>query len=802
MAGIIPRLNEQVGAQVSNPVPVHNPQAASIASEAQAGAAANFTKAVAQVGEHFQRQQDMEDRIQSEVYSNRVKDGYMLAKDKAQRESAQDGSDFLDKFDKNVAEMEPDIYNGIEKYPGAKNGVQKYAQMAYNSVKTSIVIDSAKMKEADNYNQMEGLADKSADRVRGNPKPEMVEAELKSYGNMLDDLVVKGTMTPKNRIKIMDAYKSKIAGQYIEGLSQTSQYNSALKTLQANQENPDLFTNIEPAKARELGFIDSTKQKEMEASGQTYNVPVLTKAGKNQLAPALTEVMNGMDAKTKGNLIDSLRGKALAEGALKLSDLHASVSGFEQVAMAGGQYSDEDVGKIKAQINTNPYLDAQARVRLNDKINTADAVNKQVQLLANTPREKWGQVIGDFDKKVQVSQDHAAGFDDKMGGAHNDFAVQANRMEAKQKLEKYAANIQKMQNEHPAEFVMQTDKSVATLFQAAQSGQPGDIQRYAQASLAKQDFLGIEPDNQKVLPNAASTADTLKNQPSGTDAAKFIDNLQGQWGPYFPRVMAELSAQDKSLKKYVTTTYASPVVRQQLTDAIRNEPAINKAFLATPGAPDLHSAIRQAATSQLEIVQRSLLNGANSVQRQEIVNSMREAIELQARREVIKPGADVTKVVQEAYQNTIESQFQFESGGQSNALVPKNIGGMNIEPGIVSAFLRAHSTPEGVAELNPRVPKSYSTPDSYHQAIQREGRWLTNDQFDGVQLKLRNPETGNFMPVLDKLGKPIEVKYKDINLNPTNSTKQQSSFLGRMFSNVKQGANWVNQNVEYNPPFN
>lgn len=795
MAGIIPQLNQNPGPGYQNPVPIHNPQAAGIADEAQASAWGNVGRAAGAIGEHFEKQQEMEDRVQEEVYSNRVKDGLMLAKDKAQRESANDGSDFMQKFDQNFQEMQPDLLNGVEKYPGASVKVKKYQDMAYNSVKTSVLLDTAKMKETDNYQTMEGLADKSADRIRGNPKPEMAEAELKSYGNMLDDLVSKGTMTPKNRVKIMDAYKSKAAQQFVEGLSESNQYSAALKTLQSNQENPGLFTNISPADAKSLGFIDSTKQKELESSGSTYDVPVMTKGGKNQLSPAMSEIMNGMDPKTKSHYIDSLKAKAQVEGAVRLSEVHAQIAGFEHMAMNGGTYTDDDLGKLKAQVNSNPYLDADSRVRLNSKINTADAANKTVSLLSSTPRDKWPEVMAGFDKRAGLASDEAAKFDPKMGAASKDFAVQGNLMETKEKLQKYVAQVAKVQDEHAAEYVLGTDKNVNLLFKAAASGRPDDVQNYATATLAKQAYLGIEPSNQKVVPNAMASADMLKNQPSGADASKMIDDLQAKWGPYFPRAMGEITGQDKTLQKYMTTVYASPQVRAVLADSIRNEKAINSAFMASPEAAQTHASIRQQANMQLEPLQQAIMNGSNSVSRQGVVNSMRDAIELQVRREAIKPGADIPKITEDAYKNTIESQFQFENGGKSNALVPKQIQGMNIEPGIVSAFLRAHSTPEGIGELNPMVPSSYKAPGDFHEAISREGRWLTNDQFDGMQLKLRNPETGNFMPVLDKFGKQIEVKYHDINLSPSASTKNQSNFLGRMFSNINQGANWLDKSV-------
>jgi hypothetical protein len=491
MAGIIPQVQQSVGMEVKNPVPIARPESAGIADMAKSDMYAQFGKAAYAIADHVQKQQDMEDKLQAEVYVNKVKDNMMLAKDQALRNSSEDGSDYLENFNKIVSSTQGDTLKGIEDYPGAQDQVDVYQKVAMNTMQTQIKMEQAKLLEASNYKTMEGLADKSADRIRQNPTPGMVEAETKTYGSMLDSFVQNGSMTPKNRVKVGQAYNSKMAQQYVEGLAEKGQYTDAMSALQANQENPDLFTKLDPADAKSLGFIDSTRQSELESKGQTYDVPVMTNKGKNQLTPQLSEIMNGMDPKTKSHYIDAIKNKALAEGAMKLSDLQSQISGFETIAVKGGQYSDGDVGKIKAAINNNPYLDGPARVRLNDKVNVADAVNKSVQLLADVPRSQWGSVLDNFDKKIGIAADHAGSFDPKMASAGEDFAVQANRMEGKDKLQKAMQQVAKQQDEYPAEYVVAKDKGVNLAWKAAQSGNPADVQNYAQASLAKQDQLGI-----------------------------------------------------------------------------------------------------------------------------------------------------------------------------------------------------------------------------------------------------------------------------------------------------------------------
>jgi hypothetical protein len=795
MAGIIPRAQQSVRTNPSSPVPVRSAESAGQVYADEAKMWDGLTKVGVAVGEYYDKQAKAEERIQEEEAVNRVRDGIKTAKDEADRESQADGGNYQEVFASKVSERMGDLVGQDDLSPETRKRVYSYGSMAYQDASTQIGIEAAVKKEKTNYARLEGLADQAANRVRENPKEELMGAELKSYGSMLDEIAANGGMSAENAGKAREAFYSKVAAQYIEGLEDRGSYGKALNALKANQADPNLFTAMDPEQAKQLGFIDSREASALAEKGEQYKVPVLTKGANVKLTPELSAVMSGMDPKHKADWIDRLRSKALAESAMKLSELNAQVNGFEQVAMSGAKYEDKAVAQIKEQINGNPHLSVTARKRMMDAVNTADTVNKQVQLLADTPRSKWGEVSAGFDDKINLSQNYAAKFDSKMADAGSDFAIQANRLQAKEKFNKYAKQIAAYQDQHAAEYVLQTDKNVQLLYQASKSGQPSDVQNYVSASLQKQSYLGIAPENRKVLPDVASSSDLLKNMPNGYEASNHLNKLQAMYGPYFPKAMAEMTAHDQSLGKYMTMVYAPPQVRAELGDAIKNEKAINEAFQKVPGYDALNSSIKNMSALKMEQVQKALLNGSSNSGRLNVVNSMTEAIQLQARRDAMTPGTDPAQAVEKAYKRTIDSQFMFASGGQSAALVPRQIGPMRMEEGIVDAFLRAHSTKDGVKELNLGVPGTYKDADHYAEAVSREGRWVTNEAFDGLSLKLRDPDNGQFMPVLDKFGKPVEVKYQDINLRPTERTKTQDSYKGRLFNSIGEGMQWLDKNV-------
>lgn len=792
MAGIIPRAQQQSRMTPSSPVPAVSASGAGELYDAQGKAAEAFTRFGVAVADHYEKEKKNEDRIKEEMAANEMQNQFKLAKGKAEQDSMADGSDYKYNFQKEVGQRLPNVYSGLNQdSPESKKRLTEFGKKLLSDFNTSIELESAGKLEKSNYDNMEKLAADAGNRVRENPNEKMISAELQTYGTMLDEI----NMSDTNKKKAREAFSNTLATQYIEGLEDRGSYGKALNALKANQEDPNLNTELSPQEARSLGFIDGKEASALESKGEQYKVPVMTKGSKVTLTPELSAIMNGMSPKDKANWIDSLKGKALAESAMKLSELNAQVNGFESVAMSGGTYTTSQVAELKNQINSNPQLTVEARKRMNDSINTADAVNSQVKQLANVPRAKWGEVLAGFDEKVSLAQGEAAKYDPKMADVSKDFAVQANRMKAKDKLQTIAVQVAKLQDEKPAEYVIQTDKQVAMLYQASKSGNPADVQAYARATLDKQSYLGISPDNQRFIPEAQQAADVLKNLPSGYDASQFIDQVQGQYGPLFPRAMNEIIAKDKTLEKYRTAVFAPPWVRANLADVIKNEAPINEAFKASPGYDSNNTAIKNSTSILMEDFQKSFTGGSSNSARQDVVNGIREAVELQVRREAVKPGVDINAVTKQAYRNTVEAQFYFESGGQSQVVVPRQMGGMRVEEGIVSSFLRAHSSPKGLAEMNLAVPSGYKSADNFNEAVSREGRWVTNESMDGMQLKLRNPENGMFMPVLTKDGKPVEVKYQQINLNPSEATKQQNRWLGRMFSGINEGASWLEQNV-------
>lgn len=773
---IIPRAQENTRMNVSSPVPIASTTDAQIAGNATSAAGQGLSSFGKAAYSHFQRQEDFATENRKLTAKNNLENTYKAAYAEAKRKAAPDGSDLSKRMSEALSPRLNELYAPMAGDKEVYQSTKMMQERIDSDFSTDLVIESGVMLEKNNYTQLELSGDDLANSIRETPSEVVMSAKVKEYGATVDSIVAKGGMSPTNAAKVRQSFYNKSARQFIEGLEDRKQYGKALQFLKANNEDPNLSTELNPYEAQKMGFLTGPEAEALSSKGETYKVPVMTKGDKVRLTPEMTEVMRNMDPKEKANWIDNLQGKALAEAATRLSELNSQVNGFEVVAINGGSYSQEQVAKIKNEINNNPHLTVTSRKRMMDQVNTADTINSQMKVLANTPRSQWQSVMAGFDEKLKLSEADAAKYDSKMGDVSQDFAVQANRMQAKKKLFESVKREMDRQDSAPAAYVMASDPSIRSLFEATKSKNPADVERYANATMARQRYLGISPGNQQLLPDSVGEADFLKAMPDSFSATNRMNELKQQWGPYFPKVMSEIAATDKSMAPYRAAVYVPDKVRPYVVDAIRNQGEITKAFKEQPGAAANLQAIKNGLSMKMEQFTKNITSGANSSSRLEISNSMQEAMKLQVMRDMTRPGADLGESVERAYKQTVEDNFFFESGGNSDVVVPKRTGRVIMDEGSVSAFMAANSGQNGLKRFNVQVPTNYQ-PDRFFKEIRDNGKWVTNDALDGISLRMRNNETGAFMPVLDTQGREIEVKYEDIQSNPEWSEGASNSAL-------------------------
>jgi hypothetical protein len=530
---IIPRGAENVRMNPNAPVPIGSTESYRAPGEA----IAQFGEGMMKVGQVLY---ETDRRLKLEEAVNELQNVPKVADEQAKSTAAPDGSDYGQKF---MSSAKPQVDQIKNKYASADPWIAKrldsYVQRADQDMGTMVTIRQTQMMEAHNFDRMDKLGNESANRLRENPNSNLIGAELRNHNALLSEL----PMSPENRTKLQNAYYEKAAGQLMEGLENKQQFGKALAFLQANQEDPNLSTKLDPDTAQKLGFISPDEAKTLAAQGKTHDIPVLTKGDKIKLTPEEATIMSGLNPQRKAQWIDHMKAQIKQNTEMRLGDLHGNINGFEKVALAGQPIEDKDVAQLKSQVNSNPNMTPIARVRAMDAINTAYAVNKQLQLVSSTPRSQWGDILAGADDKINLAAEHASKIDPKMGFAGKDFAVQADRLQKKEVLERALQGVQKQQDADAALFVLHNDQNLQNLYRGTKDGDPSGTHDFVQASLVKQQYLGIPPEKQRILMKSEATAmgQTLKAMPDAQTTNEYLTQLQGQYGEHFPRILHELA---------------------------------------------------------------------------------------------------------------------------------------------------------------------------------------------------------------------------------------------------------------------
>jgi len=343
----IPRRQENVRMQASAPVEIAQ------ATNATNEAIGQFGAQIAQFGKQ-QMEIDRELRVQEGM--NEISNEAQRAKANADQNAAPDGSDHMQLVKEGMKNSQKIVNVYADNDPVVQRKLQSFQRRADADLATSSVITSSVMAEKNNYTRMEGLSNDAANRIRENPSETMLTAETMNYNTMIDGLVAKKVMSPANAAKIKQANSEQAALQYIEGLGNKKQFSKALASLSANHEDPSLYNDLTPEQAQKMGLIDPNEASALLTKGETYKVPVMSK-GKIKLSPEVAAQMKNISPAKKAALIDQLTTKAKAESAMRMSDLNASINGYEQLSLSGQIQGEKATAALKQRLdNSLDYL--------------------------------------------------------------------------------------------------------------------------------------------------------------------------------------------------------------------------------------------------------------------------------------------------------------------------------------------------------------------------------------------------------------------------------------------------------------
>lgn len=785
---IIPQGQENVRLNPSSPVPIASTTDARITGEA----IARFGAGVEQFGGKLLEVQRDINKNEGRAKINSI---YQTGFDRAKREAQPDGSDLNKLVAKYTEQPVADAINETSSWDwNVRRDLEGYKTRVDSDIRTQTVITGAEMLEKDNYRRLDLASDTAADRVREQPNENLIGAEFRNYNALIDKQVTEGRMSAPVATKLKSDAQKKIAVQYIDGLSNIGADAKALAFLRANQEDPDLVNELTPQLAQDMGLIDSREAAALAEKGEKYKVPVMTKGDKVRLTPELTALNQAIDPETKSRMIDKLSRKAKEKSELRMADLNAQLNGFEAVALSGQPIDEANLPDLIRQIDSFPSLPPVAKSRLKDKVYTAMAINRRLQDVAATPRSNYQ----DFLSKAQGEIGQADAFTrgkNPDGSPVMDYAIDANRMKALETVEASMASIIKEQNEDAAQYVLDHDpgNQMKSLEFGTRDGDSKGTATYINASLAKQRYLEIPADKQRVLPKAEALriGQTLAAQPDSENVNEYLGQLEKQYGHYYPRVMKEVSSYNKKAEAYATAAFAPIETRTALVDALKNEEAINKAFsdrgFSETKSALVDEAIRKTTLGDLNRVYSTTSGDASGVA---TVNNLQRAITLQVKSALLQdPDAKIPDLVKKSYDDLVGSQYAVVKTDNSTLMVPKRAGGVVTNPEFVKGFVEVYSRGENFSKLNVAVPKGWEA-DRYYATLEVDGQWIMNSTGTGMRLIRVDAETGKRANVLDKYGHIVEKSFAQISQSPGKDVLDHNKgFLGRMFEGINNAVN-------------
>ena len=714
-------------------------------------------------------------RIKAEEGTNEIQNLYKEAADHAERNSAPDGSDMQQKFNEYTDSKMGDIRNRYGSNPFAGNRIDQYATEAGKAMETNIKIAQAKKLEGYNYERVDQLQTDSTQRIYANPDPNMLKAEIISNNQLIDDLQRTGGLSSTGAAKLKEKYYNQMGESLIKGMVLRQQYGRAVNMLGAAQEVPGMVSSITPQEAQTMGFITDQEATALKNQGKNYEIPVMTKGDKVKLTDEQAMIMSKLNPNIRESLSQQLQSKMKEHTIMRLSDLNAQLEGFDRIAQNGQPMDPRQVQKMRNEVNSNPNLTPEARVRLMDRINTNIAMNETMVLAQTTPKSQIPALIERLKTQMQKLSAESSARDPRMKAADTDFATLGNRQRAVEEFSKNLASLYDKRDKDPVANYLQTDHNIEVLYRASRdAGQTPEgteaLRKYNDAVIAKSRYLGA-PVKILAKQEAQGLVDTMKVMPNSQEADRMIESLRQKYGVHFPQVMNEMVALDKDMAPYAATIYADPYTRRNLVDGIKNKAAIDKEFTAGGLHADQKPLVESQVKTQMLPFRRVLVTDNQDTGNLQMLQGIEEAVNIRAKRDMVNSNVSASEAAQRAYKEVIADQYHIVESGRNSVLVPRNVGGYNIkDTKLFEGFMQAYTKPANFKDLDVAVPKSEKSPDEYYAKIGARVRWVTNPAQTGLQMKYQNSD-GSLTSIYDRSGKKIERSYEDIYVRPDDKTR-------------------------------
>lgn len=321
----------------------------------------------------------------------------------------------------------------------------------------------------------------------------------------------------------------------------------------------------------------------------------------------------------------------------------------------------------------------------------------------------------------------------------------SNLMQAIEKRNKALVN-------DPARFTLQDDNVREKLERAQESGAADDFDRFANATIALQEQMGLDRDQQRVAPleyvgEQARRLSRAGIEEGGQNAYRQITQMRKQWGKHWPKVLGEMiESGDLPGPVMVMANMDQPGQRraaEELAEAINVGAKEYRGFLENDQTNEISSRVSSRVTAFEETMLG--IPGGEATAR-----AYRESIELLALRYAAVNRENPRRAADRAFDEIIAKAFNTRNGMRIPVDQPET-----------EIYFGAQDRLADIADLPLDLPHQPGLTEeqireSFIASLQTNSRWVTNADNSGVRLYASDGG------LVTSEGEPLEFTWQEL----------------------------------------
>lgn len=769
----VPRTSEQVRMNATSPVPIAGTSDARIQGEA----IAQFGSGLEKFG---QQQLESQRTIKRANAQSRIQDVVNQAKAETEMEAAADGSDYAQMFKSKSEEKISQVVDEEAGWdPRLRREIGAYSDRVRGDIETTGQINALGRLRNSNIESLTKLGQRSMDRIRAGSESvegsrNMFLSEYQTFGNTMNEVEAQGGIDKVAAARLRDQFNEGSALQHVNRLAEMKAFPEALEFLQANQEDPTMFTEIDPTEAARVGLISQEQAASLEAKGEDYKIPVMR--GKSeidaqgnkvtrparQLTPEETQIVNGLNPVKKAQLIEEIKRMAKTETKIDLDRIANETSATVELLLKGATVSPEQVqNTIELNLNglrsgkMTPYA---VRKNIND-INTGMVVNNTLGEVAKVPRSERKNLLANAQAQMEKAAIETSEAIPELGDTKNDAQLKLARQRAFEGLDDKLNKMFDFRDKDPVGFYLGhfdeeysdfrdrwTDPQATNLYKGSKSEDAAGYaatKEFSKYILSKQKAMGIP--NPKILSkrDAGELAAKINmDKPDRADEAAWKQG-EARYGSFWQQAVNESAGKNTVASDFRLMFHLEDgTQRTRFFNALRNYPKANEMVKGDKALEAKVDAAYEYGKSYLSPYAQSINNTAGDASSVGNINTyhdmLKKAITV-AVAENDSASQDPKKLGQTMVNELVANHFDVATEGPTAVMIPKSTGPESqISRADLKVYLQNFREPEVLKELGIAVdPKQFKTSPGTAQERVMESIGMPQATAD----RLRAPKT-------------------------------------------------------------